>query len=80
MSDRLESMRANPRGNWTIGDVERLCREFGLLCEPPRGGGSHYKVGHPRIARKLTVPFKRPIKPVYIRMLVALVDEVRSLP
>ena len=80
MTKRLEAMRANPSGNWTIADVDRLCSEHGMLCEPARGGGSHYKVGHPRIARKLTVPFKRPIKTVYIRMLVELVDEVRALP
>lgn len=80
MSDRLEAMRRNPRADWTISDVTALCREFGVFCEPPRGGGSHYKVAHPRLAAKLSVPFKRPIKPVYIRKLVALIDEVRKLP
>ncbi|MFK8251676.1 type II toxin-antitoxin system HicA family toxin [Ancylobacter terrae] len=79
MSRRLEAMRANPAGNWSIGDVEQVCREHGLLCAAPRGGGSHYKVGHPTVARKLTIPFKRPIKPVYIRLLVNLIDEVRAL-
>jgi hypothetical protein len=28
----------------------------------------------------LTVPFKRPIKQVYIRKLVEMVDKVRSVP
>lgn len=80
MSRRLEDMRRNPRGDWRIGDVEALCREFGILCEPARGGGSHYKVAHPRMAEKLAIPFKRPIKAVYIRRLVAFVDAVRTLP
>jgi hypothetical protein len=79
MSKRLERMRDNPAANWTIGDVEALCHEFGILCEPPRGGGSHYKIAHAGIAEKLTIPFKRPIKPVYIRHLVSLVDRVRQL-
>ena len=61
---RLERMRRNPAGDWTIGDVESVCREHGVMCEAPRGGGSHYKVGHPLMAEKLTIPFKRPIKPV----------------
>jgi hypothetical protein len=30
--DLLERMRANPRGDWTIADVERLCRRHGLRC------------------------------------------------
>ena len=79
MSRRLERMRENPAANWTMTDVEALCREFDILCAPPRGGGSHYKIAYPGIAEKLTIPFKRPIKTVYIRHLVALVDRVRLL-
>ncbi|WEK51090.1 MAG: type II toxin-antitoxin system HicA family toxin [Candidatus Kaistia colombiensis] len=71
MSRRLERMRENPTANWTMSDVEALCREFDIHCAPPRGGGSHYKIAHPAIAEKLTVPSKRPIKAVYIRHLVA---------
>jgi hypothetical protein len=80
MSKRLEGMRLNPRGDWTIQDVEAVCREFGILCEAPRSGGSHYKVAHPRIAEKLTIPYKRPIKPMYIKKLVAFVDAVKDKP
>jgi hypothetical protein len=71
-------MRRNPAGDWTIREVEAFCREFGVYCEPPRGGGSHYKVGHQRMPEKLTIPSKRPIKPVYIRKLVAFIDAVRN--
>lgn len=78
MSKRLEEMRNNPRGDWRIEDVETVCREYGILCSVPRGGGSHYKVAHPRMTEKLTIPYKRPIKPVYIRKLVAFVDSVRK--
>jgi len=80
VSRRLEEMRRNPRGDWRIEDVSALCREFGVLCEPARGGGSHYKVAHPRMAEKLTMPFKRPIKAVYIRQLVAFIDKLRAPP
>jgi hypothetical protein len=72
VSDLLERMRWNPKGDWTINDVERVCREHGFTCLPPKGG-SHYKItkpGHPVI---LTIPYKRPIKPVYIRALVRLI-------
>lgn len=78
MSKRLEQMRANPRADWKIADVEALCREFGLQCEPSRSGSSHYKVKHPPTGATLTVPFKRPIKPVYIRKLVEMIDLARS--
>lgn len=79
MSKRLEAMRRNPRGDWQISDVIALCREFDLHCTPVSGGGSHYKIGHRNLQTKLTVPFKRPIKPVYIKKLVAFVDALRKL-
>ena len=75
---RLERMRANPAGDWTIEDFKAICRENEVLCEPARGGSSHYKVAHPNIAEKLTVPYKRPIKAIYIRNLVAFIDAVRK--
>lgn len=76
MSKRLEAMRANPAADWRIRDIERLCAEHGLRCSAPRGGGSHYKIGHPAFADMLSVPFARPIKSVYIRQLVRMVDAV----
>jgi len=79
MEDLLDRMRRNPAADWTIRDVETLCRRYNILCEPARGGGSHYKIGHGMMAEKLTIPYKRPIKPVYIRRLVAFVEEVRTL-
>ncbi|MBS0641730.1 MAG: hypothetical protein U1E70_00980 [Acetobacteraceae bacterium] len=79
MSELLLRMRCNPAADWTIRDVETLCPQYGILCAPPRGGGSHYKIGHPAILEKLTIPYKRPIKPVYFKRLVAFVETVRTL-
>ena len=78
MSKRLEAMRRNAAGDWKIADVEALCREFGVQLMPNRSGGSHYKISHASQSEILTVPFKRPIKAVYIRKLVKFVDAVRS--
>jgi hypothetical protein len=78
-SSRLERMRHNPVGDWTIADVEAVCREHGLMCKASRAGSSHYKIAHPKMPKKLTIPFKRPIRPVYIRQLVAFVEELRKL-
>ena len=50
MGDVLERMRRNPVEDWTIADVIAVCRGHDMYCEPPRGGGSQYKVGHPRLA------------------------------
>ena len=74
----LEAMRANPKGDWTIVDIEKLCRNTGLEIEPP-SHGSHYKVISPFLQDILTIPAKRPIKPPYIRKLVSYADAHREL-
>jgi hypothetical protein len=43
---------------------------------PPRGGGSHWKVSDPSQRDILTIPQRRPVKPVYIRRLVRFVQAV----
>lgn len=69
-------MRANPR-DWRIEDVVAVCRAAGVDCTPPRNG-SHYKVKHVAMAEILTIPVRRPIKPVYIHALVQFIDVVRK--
>ncbi len=71
----LEQMRANPRGDWRIEDVIALCAAFDTACTPPRKG-SHYKVKNDSQTEILTIPSRRPIKPVYIRDLVIFLDRV----
>ena len=70
---RLERMRANPKGYWRIQDVEAVCRANGVNFSPPKKS-SHSKVSHPSMRQILTVPFDRPIKPVYIKKLVNFID------
>jgi hypothetical protein len=67
----------------SVADVVRayhnsLCRERGIRCVPPGGGGSHWKVSDRTQRDILTIPQRRPIKPVYIRRLVELVEETRD--
>jgi len=70
----LEQMRGNPHNNWRIADVQRLCDNHGVMCEPP-SGGSHYKVYSDYLHSILTIPANRPIKAVYIKMVVSYIQE-----
>lgn len=70
----LRAMRRNPAGDWSIADVRRLCDGLGWACLPPSGGGSHWKVVIPGSEAILTIPARRPIKPVYVRMLMAYAE------
>jgi hypothetical protein len=73
---RFERMRDNPRGDWSIQDIEAVCNRHDIACNPPRGGGSHYTVSHPSQAEILTIPAHKPIKAVYIRKLVSFIEAV----
>lgn len=74
---RLEAMRRNPRDEWRIEDIQVVCGAYGIELRPPKSG-SHYKVTHPNSREILTIPAARPIKPIYIRRLVAFVDTLRT--
>lgn len=69
----LEQMKANPRADWDIGDVTKLCDQVGLIASPPNRG-SHYKIHSPVVDGILIVPARRPVKPVYIKDLVGLCE------
>ncbi len=66
----LEKMRRNPRDDWTISNVETLCRQVGLEIRKP-SGSSHYIISSKYLRDSLTVPYKRPIKALYIKHLVS---------
>jgi hypothetical protein len=59
-------MKKNPKNNWKIGDVKKVCRQIGLAFKKPTRG-SHYKISSPYFDVILTIPFRRPLKPVYIK-------------
>jgi predicted RNA binding protein YcfA (HicA-like mRNA interferase family) len=72
----VEAMRNNPR-DWAIEDIQRACKAAGLACDTPKRG-SHYKIGHAQLATILTVPYNRPIKPIYIRELIKMIDQMED--
>jgi len=73
----LAAMKANPHGDWTIGDVETVCRASGIACKAPTRG-SHYVLSHPDVPGRLTVPARRPIKAIYIRLLIDMIDSLEQ--
>lgn len=73
----LASMRRNPRNDWSIDDIQSICRAYDIACDAPKRG-SHYQLRHPRIPGRLTIPARRPIKPVYILLLLEMLDALES--
>jgi len=73
----LDAMRHNPR-DWRMEQLLTVARQFKVMVR--NDGGSHHVFAHAQVAGMVTVPARRPIKPVYVRQFVALMDAVKELP
>jgi len=65
-------MRRNPRG-WRMEDLKVVAGKMGI--DHDQHGTSHGVFRHGKAGR-LSVPARRPIKPVYIRLFVEFADKV----
>jgi hypothetical protein len=68
-------MRSNPR-DWRIASLEVVAVANGVNIRKP--GGSHVVFEHSAIVEAMSVPARRPIKPVYVRRFVAFIEAVRA--
>ena len=71
----LDRMQANPR-DWRMGSLEAVAAAHGVNIR--KSGGSHVVFEHPGVAEAISVPARRPIKPVYVRRFVAFIEVVRT--
>lgn len=71
---KLDAMRTNPR-DWRIDDLKTVARRHGVEWEQP--GTSHVTFRAPG-GGKVTVPAHKPIKPIYVRQFVALIDSLEG--
>ena len=69
---RLVKMRQNPKADWHIDDMKSVARAKAIEWRQP--GTSHVTFRRTDGA-KLTVPARKPIKPVYVRMFVEFVEK-----
>ena len=69
----LQKMRKSPMG-WRIEELQAVAEENFVEWRRPGRGGSHVIFSAPGVREIVSVPAKRPIKPVYIRQFLALID------
>lgn len=67
----LQKMRHNLH-DWHIEDLKTIAKKFKVEHRQP--GGSHVTFRFPS-KKILTVPAHKPIKPIYIKQFIALLDE-----
>jgi len=66
-------MRKNQTG-WRIEDLQTAAKESSVEWRRPGRGGSHVIFSAPGVREIVSVPAKRPIKPVYIKHFMALIE------
>lgn len=71
----LEKMRNNPR-DWQMADLEVIAGRFEIIVR--RGKGSHVSFAHSTWVDILTVPSHRPVKPIYVKKFVSLIDAMQA--
>ena len=74
----LQKMRKNRRG-WRIEELQAVAEENLVEWRRPGRGGSHVIFSAPGVREIVSVPAKRPIKPVYIKQFVALIDAAEGI-
>ena len=73
----LEQMRRNPCNDWKMANLLTIAKRLNI--EVRNSGGSHHVFSHSEIEEDLVVPYRRPIKVIYIKKFLALVDVVREV-
>lgn len=71
-------MRLNQAG-WLIEDLQRIAEGNGIEWRRPGHGGSHVIFGAAGVREIVSVPSKRPIKPIYVKQFLLLIDAAKEV-
>ncbi len=71
----IEKMRNNPL-DWRVEDIEKVASHYGFAKRTT--SGSHATFSHKKLIHIITIPARRPIKPVYVKNFLKLIDELEK--
>ena len=71
----LARMRNNPR-DWRIDDLLTVAERHGI--EVRNSGGSHHVFSAADVADSICVPAHQPVKPVYVKRFIAMIDSIKE--
>ena len=71
----LAAMRQNPN-DWTMAKLLTVANQYGM--EVRSTGGSHYVFSHSSVKDSLSVLAHRPIKAIYVKRFMALVNQIEE--
>jgi predicted RNA binding protein YcfA (HicA-like mRNA interferase family) len=74
---RLERIRQNPK-NVSFEDLRKLLEDYGFVLERSSGSHHSFKVEINGEYTLFVVPYRRPVKPNYVRDALKLIDEIEG--
>ena len=74
-SKRLDRIRQNPT-NVSLDDLRRVLEDYGFVLERSEGSHFTFSVIIANQTKLLVVPYRRPVKPIYVKKALQIIDEV----
>ncbi len=72
---KLKAMKVNPKNDWQIDDLKSVAKQYRIDYRQP--GTSHVTFSCNN-GLSLTVPAHKPIKPIYIRRFMELIESLNE--
>lgn len=73
----IESIKRNPK-DVDFEDIDNLLKHYGCTVRQRGRGSSHYKYTHPAINWNLEIPKDKPIKAIYARRALEMIDDIKE--
>jgi predicted RNA binding protein YcfA (HicA-like mRNA interferase family) len=74
---RLQKIRQNPK-DVSMDELEQVLKDYGI--QRDRESGSHYIFRYNLNGQnlRLSIPFRKPIKVIYVKEAIVVVDQIRA--
>lgn len=74
----IEAIKNNPKNvDWE--EIDKVLRFYGFQRGQPSSGSSHYTYRHPRLPEIITIPKNRPVKAVYVKNAIKLIERLEEM-
>ena len=74
----IASIKNNPK-DVAFEDIGNLLKYYGCTVKQKGCGSSHYKYSHPAVDWILVVPRDTPIKAIYAKRALQMIDEIKEV-
>jgi hypothetical protein len=75
---RLQKIRQNPK-NVSMDALEQVLKDYGIDRDHATGGHYIFRYNLNGQYLRLTIPYRKPIKAIYVKEAIAVIDRIRAV-